>query len=52
MTQEQLRILLREIEKKNSWGKNELKNLRNGDYQFLAQKFNHLMFIHYLQNNI
>ncbi len=27
MTQEQLQILMREIEKKNSWGKNELKNL-------------------------
>lgn len=27
MTQEQLQTLMREIEKKNSWGKNELKNL-------------------------
>lgn len=27
MTQEQLAKLLREIEKKNSWGKNELKDL-------------------------
>jgi hypothetical protein len=27
MTQEQLAIFLNEIEKKNSWGKNELKDL-------------------------
>jgi hypothetical protein len=27
MTQEQFAILLREVEKKNSWGKNELKDL-------------------------
>lgn len=27
MTQEQLATLLQEIEKKNSWGKNELKDL-------------------------
>lgn len=27
MTQEQLRLLLQEINKKNSWGKNELKEL-------------------------
>jgi hypothetical protein len=27
MTQSQLQIYLREIEKKNSWGKNELKML-------------------------
>lgn len=27
MTQEQFRILLKSIEKKNSWGKNELKDL-------------------------
>lgn len=27
MTQEQLKKLLQEIEKKNSWGKNELKDL-------------------------
>lgn len=27
MTQEQLQTLMREIERKNSWGKNELKNL-------------------------
>lgn len=27
MTKEQLQILLQEIEKKNSWGKNEIKTL-------------------------
>ena len=27
MTQEQFTILLRELEKKNSWGKNEIRNL-------------------------
>lgn len=27
MTQEQLATFLKEIEKKNSWGKNELKDL-------------------------
>ena len=27
MSKEQLRLLLKEIEKKNSWGKNELKDL-------------------------
>jgi hypothetical protein len=27
MTQQQLQIYLREIERKNSWGKNELKML-------------------------
>jgi hypothetical protein len=27
MDQKQLRLLLEEIEKKNSWGKNELKDL-------------------------
>ena len=27
MSKEELQILLREVEKKNSWGKNEIKNL-------------------------
>lgn len=27
MTQEQLKVFLQEVEKKNSWGKNELKDL-------------------------
>ena len=27
MTQEQFRLLLKQIETKNSWGKNELKDL-------------------------
>lgn len=27
MTQEQFRLLLKHIETKNSWGKNEVKNL-------------------------
>lgn len=27
MTKQELQVYLREVEKKNSWGKNELKNL-------------------------